>query len=94
MKNGLDRKNGEEPEDESNVVSFKDARARAAAKARERAKSKLGAASTGRDSAKPHITLGQWIVGGLLMLAAIGGAVALVKPFVKGAGIASGLGLG
>ena len=94
MKNGLDRKNGDEPDDPSNVVSFKDARARAAAKAREQAKSKLSAKSAGRDSAKAHITLGQWIVGGLLMLAAIGGAVALVKPFVKGAGVASGLGLG
>jgi hypothetical protein len=92
MKNGLDRKDGEEPEDQSNVVSFKDARARAAEKARERAKK--GAADTGRDSGQQRITLGQWIVGGLFMLLAIGGAIALVRPFVKGAGIASGLGIG
>jgi hypothetical protein len=92
MKNGLDRKDGEEPEDKSNVVSIKEARARAAEKARERAKK--GSASIGSDDDKPHITLGQWIVGGLLMLMAIGGAVALVRPFVKGAGIASGLGIG
>jgi hypothetical protein len=92
MKNGLDRQNGDEPEDQSNVVSFKDARARAAAKARERAKK--GATGAGRDGDKPRITLGQWIVGGLFMLLAIGGAVALVAPFVKGAGIASGLGIG
>ena len=92
MKNGLDRQNGEEPEDQSNVVSFKNARARADEKARERARK--GTASAGRDGGKTHITLGQWIVGGLFMLLAIGGAVALVRPFVKGAGIASGLGIG
>ena len=92
MKNGLDRKDGEEPHDTSNVVSFKNARARAAEKARERARK--GAANTGHDGDKPHITLGQWIVGGLFMLLAIGGAIALVRPFVKGAGIASGLGIG
>ena len=93
MKNGLDRKDGEEPEDRSNVVSFKEARERAADKARERAKT--GAIKTARDDGgKAHITLGQWIVGGLFMLLAIGGAVALVRPFVKGAGIASGLGIG
>ncbi len=92
MKNGLDRKNGEEPHDPSNVVSFKDARARAAEKARERART--GAAKPDRDGGRPRITLGQWIVGGLFMLLAIGGAIALVRPFVKGAGIASGLGIG
>jgi hypothetical protein len=92
MKNGLDRNDGEEPEDKSNVVSFKDARARAAEKARERARK--GSASAGGDGDKPHITLGQWIVGGLFMLMAIGGAVALVRPLVKGAGITSGLGIG
>jgi hypothetical protein len=93
MKNGLDRKNGEQPEDPSNVVSFKDARARAAEKAR--ARTKMGAANTVRDDGdKARITLGQWIVGGLFMLLAIGGAIALVRPFVKGAGIASGLGIG
>ena len=92
MKNGLDRKGGDEPEDQSNVVSFKDARARAEEKARERAKK--GAASADRDGGKPRITLGQWIVGGLFMLLAIGGAIALVRPLVKGAGIASGLGIG
>jgi hypothetical protein len=92
MKNGLDRKNGEEPEDQSNVVSFKQARARAAEKARARARA--GAGSSGRDSDKPRITVGQWIVGALFMLLAIGGAIALVRPLVKGAGIASGLGIG
>jgi hypothetical protein len=92
MKNGLDRHDGEEPEDSSNVVSLKAARARAAEKARERARK--GPASIGADGDKPHITLGQWIVGGLLMLMAIGGAVALVRPFAKGAGIVSGLGIG
>jgi hypothetical protein len=93
MKNGLDRKNGEEPEDKSNVVSFKDARVRAAVKARERAR-KGGSASDGPDGGKPHVTLGQWIVGGLFMLMAIGGAIALVRPFVKGVGISGGLGIG
>ena len=93
MKNGLDRKNGEEPEDQSNVVSFKQARARAAEKARERAR-RGGTAGSGRDSDKPRITVGQWIVGALFMLLAIGGAIALVRPFVKGAGTASGLGIG
>jgi hypothetical protein len=92
MKNVLDRRNGEEPEDPSNVVSFKDARARAKEKAR--AHARKGAASAGRGGDKTHITLGQWIVGGLFMLLAIGGAIALVRPFVKGAGIASGLGAG
>jgi hypothetical protein len=90
MKNGLDRKNGEEPEDQSNVVSFKQARDRAAEKARERAK--RGAADSERD--RPRITVGQWIIGALFMLLAIGGAIALVRPLVKGAGVASGLGVG
>ena len=92
MKNGLDRRNGDDSDDPSNVVSFKDARARAEKKARERA-SKTAASAVG-DADKTRITLGQWIVGGLFMLMAIGGAVALVRPFVKGAGIVSGLEIG
>jgi hypothetical protein len=92
MKNGLDRKSGEEPEDRSNVVSFRDARARAAEKARDRARKGIG--KGGSDDGAPRITLAQWIVGGLFMLLAIGGAIALVKPFVKGAGIAIGVGMG
>ena len=92
MKNGLDRRNGDDSDDPSNVVSFKDARARAEKKARER--TSKGTTSSGGDADTTRITLGQWIVGGLFMLMAIGGAVALVRPFVKGAGIVSGMEIG
>jgi NADH-quinone oxidoreductase subunit J len=92
MKNGLDRKDGEQPEDPSNVVSF--ARARAAEKAR-RAAPRWAAANTVRDDGdKARITRGQWIVGGLFMLLDDRRGYRSGQAFVKGAGIASGLGIG
>jgi hypothetical protein len=92
MKNGLDRDGGAEPESPTNVVSLASARKRAAEEAKAKAK-RAKAFGRGDDSGS-RVSIGQWIVGGLFMLMAIGGAVALVSPLVKGASVATGLGIG
>ena len=92
MKNGLDRNGSDETGGPTNVVSLANARKRAAQEAAAAAK-RPSTARGGTDSAA-RISLGQWIVGGLFMLMAIGGAVALVSPLAKGAGRATGLGIG
>ncbi len=92
MKNGLDRHDDPEPEKPTNVVSLANARKRAKEEAAAKAKRAATIRKASEDGSR--ISVGQWIVGVLFMLMAIGGAYALVSPLVKGAGIAVGLGIG
>ncbi len=94
MKNGLDRYDDPEPEKPTNVVSLANARKRAKEEEAAKAKAKRASATRRSDDGSSRISIGQWIVGGLFMLMAIGGAFALVRPLVKGASIATGLGIG
>ena len=92
MKNGLDRESSTEPDAPNNVVSLANARKRALEETREKAR--RGVARVKGEESGSRISIGQWIVGVLFMLMAIGGAVALVSPLVKRASIATGLGIG
>ena len=91
MKSGLDRNDSAQPGGPTNVVSLANARKRAKDDAA--AKRSSGTRRADSDGAA-RISLGQWIVGGLFMLMAIGGAVALVSPLIKRAEITAGLGIG
>jgi hypothetical protein len=75
MKNGRDPS---EHEDE-NVVSLAQARKQAAQAA------KRSAAQS--DRSEPRSTTGQWLMGAIFVVLAIGGVLALAAPLLRAAGI-------